>query len=136
MYLVRYIAGLLLVACTLMAGLSTACAQDIEPRAYSNAPVGVNFLIAGYAYTQGGVAFDPSLPVKDPQLETYSVVLGYARVLDSVGQVRQGRRHRALYLAGRNRRTLPVRRLSARSTVSLMPGSDFRSTYTERLRSR
>ena len=29
-------------------GASTPRAQSIEPRAYSNAPVGVNFLIAGY----------------------------------------------------------------------------------------
>ncbi|MHC1745342.1 MAG: transporter [Syntrophobacteraceae bacterium] len=64
----------------------TARAQDIEPRAYSNAPVGVNFLIAGYAYTQGGLAFDPSLPVKDPQLETHNAVLAYARVLDLWGK--------------------------------------------------
>lgn len=42
--------------------LSVAQAQDIEPRAYSNAPIGVNFLIAGYAYTQGAVPFDASLP--------------------------------------------------------------------------
>jgi len=82
----QYIAGLLLVACTLWAGLSTACAQDIEPRAYSNAPVGVNFLIAGCAYTQGGLAFDPALPVKDPQLDTYSAILAYARVLDLWGK--------------------------------------------------
>jgi hypothetical protein len=30
-----------------MPGWSAAWAQDIEPRTYSNAPVGVNFLIAG-----------------------------------------------------------------------------------------
>jgi len=78
--------GLLLVACTLMAALSMACAQDIEPRAYSNAPVGVNFLIVGYAYTRGGLAFDPSLPVKNPQIETHSTVLAYSRVLDLWGK--------------------------------------------------
>ena len=27
-------------------------AQDIEPRAYSNAPIGINFLGAGYAEAQ------------------------------------------------------------------------------------
>ena len=80
------IAGLFIIVCTLMAGLSTACAQDIEPRAYSNAPVGVNFLIAGFAYTQGGLAFDHALPVKNPQLETYNAVLAYARVLDLWGK--------------------------------------------------
>lgn len=49
-------------------------------------PVGVNFLIAGYAYTEGGLAFDPSLPVDNPQLRTSSAVLAYARVLDLWGK--------------------------------------------------
>ena len=39
-----------LAACSVLAGAWPACAQDIEPRSYSNAPVGVNFAIAGYAY--------------------------------------------------------------------------------------
>src|SRR3982751_4208922 len=47
----------------LAAGSWAADAQDIEPRTYSNAPVGVNFLIAGYAYTRGGLSLDPALPV-------------------------------------------------------------------------
>ena len=64
----------------------TAYAQDIEPRAYSNAPIGVNFVIVGYAYTRGGVAFDPALPVSDPHLETSNAVLAYARVLDLWGR--------------------------------------------------
>jgi hypothetical protein len=29
-----------------------ARAQDLEPRAYVNTPVGINFLIAGYAYSE------------------------------------------------------------------------------------
>jgi len=75
-----------LAAAALMAGLSTARAQGIEPRTYSNAPVGVNFMIAGYAATRGGLAFDPSLPVKNPDLETSSALLAYARVLDLWGK--------------------------------------------------
>jgi len=66
--------------------LSITHAQDIEPRAYSNAPVGVNFLISGYAYTRGGLAFDSSVPVTNPQLTTSSAVLAYARVLDFWGK--------------------------------------------------
>ncbi len=81
----RYIIGLLLFACTLLAGGSPARAQDIEPRSYSNAPVGVNFLIAGYAYTTGGLSLDPSLPVNNPKIETSSSVLAYVRVLDLWG---------------------------------------------------
>jgi hypothetical protein len=71
--------------CVPFCGATTAHAQDIEPRAYSNAPVGVNFLIAGYAYTRGGLAFDSALPVANPELETSSAVLAYARVLDIWG---------------------------------------------------
>ena len=75
----------LLVAALLMALATSARSQDIEPRAYSNAPIGVNFLIAGYAYTRGGIAFDTSLPVTDPNLHTSNAVLGYARVVDFWG---------------------------------------------------
>ena len=61
-------------------------AQEMEPRSYSNAPVGLNFLIAGYAYTQGGIAFDTSLPLTNPDLTTSSAVLAYGRVLDLWGK--------------------------------------------------
>jgi len=58
----------------------------MEPRAYSNAPIGLNFLIGGYVYTRGGVAFDSSLPITNPQVTTNSAVLAYGRVLDLWGQ--------------------------------------------------
>jgi hypothetical protein len=76
----------LLVCWVLMVMAAPASAQDIEPRAYSNAPIGVNFLVAGYAYTQGGVSFDSALPVTNPELTTSSAVVGYARVLDLGGR--------------------------------------------------
>lgn len=66
--------------------LSIAQAQQIEPRAYSNAPVGMNFLIVGYAYSKGAVPFDPSLPVKNALLKTSNALLAYARVLDLWGK--------------------------------------------------
>jgi hypothetical protein len=66
--------------------LAVAQAQEIEPRAYSNAPLGVSFVIAGYAYTQGAVPFDASLPVKNAQLKTSSAVLAYARVFEIWGK--------------------------------------------------
>jgi len=80
------LAGPAIVAGALGFGASAANAQDIEPRAYSNAPVGVNFLIGGYGYTRGGVAFDPSLPITDPQLQTSNAVLAYGRTLDFWGK--------------------------------------------------
>ena len=63
-----------------------AIAQDIEPRAYSNAPIGVNFLVAGSTYTRGGLAFDTALPISDVNLRTSGAVVAYARVIDLGGQ--------------------------------------------------
>ena len=73
------------VALAYFAAASAACAQDIEPRKWSETPVGVNFLIAGYAYTQGGISFDPSLPINNPHVETNDGGLGFARSLDLWG---------------------------------------------------
>jgi opacity protein-like surface antigen len=79
--------GVALLACCALAGIAVpAVAQDIEPRAYSNAPVGVNFLIAGYAYTDGGLSFDSALSASNPELTTSNFLLGCARVLDIAGK--------------------------------------------------
>lgn len=74
------------IACALWAGVSAAHAQDIEPRAYSNAPVGVNFMVAGYAFALGGLSFDSAVPVTDAKLRTSTAALAYARVLDLWGK--------------------------------------------------
>ncbi len=76
----------ILVTFVFIGQVTTAQAQDIEPRAYSNAPIGVNFLIAGYAFTRGALATDSSVPVSNAELTSSSAVLGYARVLDLWGQ--------------------------------------------------
>ena len=77
-------AALLLLVVVLGVAVS-AEAQDLEPRAFNNAPVGLNFLILGYGYTQGDVAFDSSSPIKDAQLTVHGAALGYARALDVFG---------------------------------------------------
>jgi hypothetical protein len=58
----------------------------MEPRAYANSPIGLNFLIAGYGYLWGDVLVDPSLPVKDVDAKVHAAVVTYARVLDFWGQ--------------------------------------------------
>jgi len=63
-----------------------AHAQDLEPRAYANTPVGLNFLIAGYAYSKGTVGTDPSVPITDTEIELNSAVLAYVRTLDLWGR--------------------------------------------------
>lgn len=76
-------AALVLLGAGCIAG---ARAQDIEPRSYSNAPVGTQFLIAGYAYTRGGLAFDSSLPIENEKLRTSSAIVAYAAVFDLFGK--------------------------------------------------
>jgi hypothetical protein len=62
-----------------------AHAQDLEPRAYTNTPVGLNFAIAGYVWTNGDLSVDPSLPLKNAKLQTNTAVFAYARSLDVFG---------------------------------------------------
>jgi hypothetical protein len=66
--------------------VAAAKAQDAEPRSYTNTPVGLNFLIAGYSYFQGKTAFDPELSIADAQFHTHSEALAYVRSLDVGGK--------------------------------------------------
>lgn len=62
--------------------VSRSHAQDLEPRAYSNAPMGMNFLLAGYDYSQGGVAADPAVPLEDANIEVHKLILAYVHTFD------------------------------------------------------
>jgi len=73
------------IIATVLMGANTK-AQDAEPRSYSNSPVGLNFLIAGYAYSQGKMAFDPDLSIADAQFHTHTEALAYVRSLDVFGK--------------------------------------------------
>jgi len=63
-----------------------AHAGEIEPRAYVNTPVGINFLLAGFAHTDGGLATAGSSPIKDAQLKMNTGIVAYARSLDVWGK--------------------------------------------------
>ena len=73
------------IAATVLAAPG-AEAQDAEPRQYSNTPVGLNFLIAGYIYAQGQTAFDPGLRIADAQFHSNTGALAYVRSFDFLGQ--------------------------------------------------
>jgi hypothetical protein len=62
-----------------------ARAQELEPRAYANTPIGLNFLIAGYGYSEGGVVPDPSIPLENADIRIHSGVLAYARSFEAWG---------------------------------------------------
>jgi hypothetical protein len=85
----RRIALRLAAALTAAAGAVSAAllhAQSIEPRLFSNAPVGVNFVLGGYTRSDGGVLLDPSVPLEDAQIRVHSVFTGYARAIRIAGR--------------------------------------------------
>lgn len=61
-------------------------AQTMEPLSYTNSPIGLNFLIAGYAYQTGNVLVDPSLPLKNVKATVDDAFLAYSRVINFWGQ--------------------------------------------------
>ncbi|HEY6644089.1 transporter [Povalibacter sp.] len=65
---------------------AVTCAQELEPRAYSPNPAGVNFVVAGYGQSTGGVLFDPSLPFSDVEARLSNAALGYGHTFGVFGR--------------------------------------------------
>jgi hypothetical protein len=70
----------------LLATSPTARAQEIEPRAYSNIPVGLNFMALGYVHSQGDLSFDASVPIEDAHLRVDGTFLAYVRSFGFFGR--------------------------------------------------
>lgn len=77
--------GVVPVVIALVLVASHADAGEIEPRAYGNSPVGVNFLIGVYAHSEGGLSTAASSPIQDAHLGMDTGILAYARTLDLWG---------------------------------------------------
>ncbi|MGB1141598.1 MAG: transporter [Halioglobus sp.] len=65
---------------------SAAKGQDLEPRTYTNLPVGQNFLAMGYGYSDGEINPSPSVPLKDVELEIEAFPFAYLRSVDLWGK--------------------------------------------------
>jgi hypothetical protein len=70
----------------LLASMRIAAGQELDPRAYSAAPIGVNFLIVAGGRSTGGVLVDQSLPVEDVNATIDSLGLGLGRTVDFFGR--------------------------------------------------
>jgi len=64
---------------------SALFAQTLEPRLYSNAPTGLNFLVVGYAHTEGALAENIIPTLTHPKLKADIAVFAYARFLNVMG---------------------------------------------------
>jgi hypothetical protein len=72
---------LILIAVT----ATTASGQEMEPRAYSPAPIGTQFVLLGYAHQSGDVLLDSSLPLKDVSVKFNFGSFGYGRTFGLAG---------------------------------------------------
>jgi hypothetical protein len=81
----QYSILLVIVACLLWPSIALH-AQELEPRAYSAAPVSANFLPVAYSHSMGGVLVDPSLPVTDVEARIDVAALGYVRTFGLFGR--------------------------------------------------
>ena len=76
-----------LPACLMVLAMAGALAgQELEPRAYSPAPVGTRFLIFGLGYSTGGVLLDPSVPVTDVKAKIGMGSPGYVETFGLFGR--------------------------------------------------
>ena len=74
------------VTAVAMSPFCIAQAQTMEPLSYTNSPVGLNFLIAGYSYQSGNVLADPSLPIHNVEAKVDNATLAFSHILDCWGQ--------------------------------------------------
>lgn len=77
---------LLAVAASLLWPSAAPRTQELEPRAYSAAPVSTNFLAVVYSHSRGGVLVDPSLPVTNVEARIDGLALGYVRTFGLFGR--------------------------------------------------
>ena len=78
--------GLIALCAGFFMGTNPVYSQDLDPRAYVWVPVRGNFLISGFAYSQGAVLTDPSLPLTNLKADVQAVSLGYARSFNLLGK--------------------------------------------------
>ena len=67
-----------LVTWLLTVGFAAVYAQDVEPRAYSRAPIGAKTVVMSYGFQYGDVLTDSALPISDVDIKLNSGILGYA----------------------------------------------------------
>jgi hypothetical protein len=60
--------------------------QELEPRALTNVPVGMNFALLGYGYAAGNMLLDPAVPIEDLKAKLHTVIGAYVRSITVFGK--------------------------------------------------
>ncbi|PWT89702.1 MAG: hypothetical protein C5B55_10905 [Blastocatellia bacterium] len=66
--------------------VKSVSAQEMEPRAYSPAPVGAKFVAFTFLHQSGDVLLDPSLPVKDVDAKLNAATFAFGGTLGLLGR--------------------------------------------------
>src|SRR6185295_4366903 len=77
--------GLMLTGLIAICGFVVS-AQEMEPRAYSRAPVRSNFVLFSYAYQNGDVLFDSSLPLRDVRVKLNLATIAFGHTFGLAGK--------------------------------------------------
>ena len=81
----RLVTGVVLML-GVIAPATAVKAQELEPRAYSVSPYGVNFVVVSFGRSDGDIAFDPSSPFEDVSATIRTVGIGYVRSISVLGR--------------------------------------------------
>ncbi len=92
-------------------------AQELEPRAYANAPVGLDFLLLGYGHSRGDVLLDPALPIEDGRAVLDLLLGRFVHTLDVFGRL------------GKFNVLVPYTRGTFEGLLNGEPASAFRSGF-------
>lgn len=74
------------IAAALALPCDPARAQEMEPRAYSPSPVGMNFIGLAWQRSSGGVTTDPTLPITNVDSEIDAAALGVVHTFSLGGR--------------------------------------------------
>lgn len=95
--------------------MGTLRAQDLEPRAYTHVPTGLNVLAMAFSWSQGSVITNAGAPIQDLNITGYAPALVYFRTFNVFGKL------------GRMRALLPFAHLSG---DAVFVGQDTSGTRT------
>jgi hypothetical protein len=60
-------------------------AQDVQPRVYTPAPVGVNLVTVAYTYSTGALLVDKTIPIEGAESDIHGLALAYSRSIGILG---------------------------------------------------
>ena len=74
------------IALILLLATLPGFSQDIEPRRWSDLPIGSSFGGVAYAYTEGNISFNPVLRIEDGEFNLNSAALKYIHAFEVLGK--------------------------------------------------